>query len=128
MLTITLLALISAVPHDQQAVITSASYAARSTGSATGIAIASAVFQNRLTQRLWEEFGDHKNAARIVKMLRDNIDKLKELSKTDKALALGAYIDALNGVWLTMLGLGIIGAVASLLMRENKLYSNLARK
>lgn len=128
MLTITLLALISAVPHEYQAVITSASYAARSTGSAIGIAIASAVFQNLLTKRLWEKFGDRKNAAHIVRMLRDNIDKLKELSKSDKALALAAYIGALNGVWFTMLGLGILGALASLLMRENKLYSNLARK
>lgn len=128
MLTITLLALISAVPHEFQAVITSASYAARSTGSAIGIAIASAVFQNLLTKRLWEEFGDRKDAAQFVKMLRDNIDKLKELSKSDKALALASYIDALNGVWFTMVGLAILGAFASLLMRENKLHSNLARK
>ncbi|KAL8723512.1 MAG: hypothetical protein Q9225_000245, partial [Loekoesia sp. 1 TL-2023] len=42
MLTITLLALIAAVAHIHQAVITSASYAFRSTGSTIGITIASA--------------------------------------------------------------------------------------
>lgn len=128
MLTITLLALISAVPHEYQAVITSASYAARSTGSTIGISVAGAVFQNRLTSRLWEAFADHEHAGKLVRGLRDNIDKLKELVPSDKLLALHAYVDALRGVWGTMLGLAAVGALVSLFMRENKLYSNLARK
>lgn len=128
MLTITLLALISAVDHEYQAVITSASYAARSTGSTIGISIASAVFQNILTHRLWEEFGDYEDAAGIVKRLRDNIDVLKELARPDKIKALASYIDALRGVWGTMLGLAVIGALSSLLIREHKLHSNLSRK
>ena len=45
MLTITLLALISAVAHEDQAVVTSLSYGFRSTGSVIGVAIASAVFR-----------------------------------------------------------------------------------
>merc|ERR1712093_239022 len=43
MLTVTLLAVISAVDHEHQAVITSATYAFRSTGSSIGVTIASAV-------------------------------------------------------------------------------------
>ena len=128
MLTITLLALISAVDHEYQAVITSASYAARSTGSTIGISIAGAIFQNILTSRLWEEFGGYKDAAGIVKRVRDNLDVLKELTGQDKIKALNSYIDALGGVWGTILGLAALGATASLLIRENKLHSNLSRK
>jgi hypothetical protein len=52
MLIVTLLALISAVEHKEQAVVTSLQYGFRSTGSVIGVAIASAVFQNVLNSQL----------------------------------------------------------------------------
>ena len=61
MLTITLISLISAVDHKYQAVITSASYAFRSTGSSISLAVSSAVFQNLLKSRLFARFGDLPN-------------------------------------------------------------------
>lgn len=128
MLTITLLALISAAPHEQQAVVTSASYAARSTGTAIGVTIASLVFQNILTSRLWDAFGDYDDASGIVEKLRNSIDALKHLKEADKALALKAYIEALRGVWVACLALAVAGGLVSLFMRENKLHTNLARK
>ncbi|KAI9712469.1 MAG: hypothetical protein M1812_006884 [Candelaria pacifica] len=79
MLTITLLALISAVDHKHQAVITSASYAFRSTGSTIGITIASAVFQNILKMGLWAKLGDKENAAEIIGRIRDNFDEIRHL-------------------------------------------------
>lgn len=63
MLTITLISLIAAVDHKYQAVITSASYAFRSTGSTIGITLASAVFQNILKMSLESKFGDLPGAA-----------------------------------------------------------------
>lgn len=50
MLTVNLIALISPVDHQYQAVITSASYAFRSTGSTIGITIASSVFRTSSNQ------------------------------------------------------------------------------
>ncbi|KAL8924471.1 MAG: hypothetical protein Q9172_002682 [Xanthocarpia lactea] len=126
MLTITLLALIAAVSHTHQAVITSASYAFRSTGSTIGIAIASAVFQNILTRTLHSRFSDHEH--KYVDKLRDSLDEIAKLPLGLREDARGCYMDALRGVFVTTLGIGVLGAVVSLAMREHVLYSNLARK
>lgn len=116
MLTTTLVAVISAVDHKHQAVITSASYAFRSTGSTIGITIASAVFQNILKARHRSGLGNAENV--------DHIIALGESDEVDRE----ASMDALHGVFLTTLGLAILGVLASVAMKEHKLHMNLARK
>jgi len=37
-------------------------------------------------------------------------------------------MEAIQGVWFTILGFAVAGAVVSLLMKEYKLYTNLARR
>lgn len=128
MLTITLVALISAVDHEHHAVVTSASYAFRSTGGTIGITIASSVFQNVLKSGLWSRFGDRKNAADLISRIRDSLDEIDKLPAGWRPGVLGAYMDSLRAVFLTLLGLSILGAVFSLGMREHKLHSNLARR
>lgn len=128
MLTITLVALISAVDHEYHAVITSASYAFRSTGSTIGITIASAVFQNILKSGLWSRFGDRKNAADLISRIRDRLDEIGKLPADWRPGVLGAYMDSLRAVFLTLLGLSVLGELVSLGMREHKLHSNLARR
>ncbi|KAL8874390.1 MAG: hypothetical protein Q9174_000289 [Haloplaca sp. 1 TL-2023] len=125
MLTITLLALIAAVAHAHQAVITSASYAFRSTGSTIGIAIASAVFQNILTLRLQSRFPESPN---LIDRLRESLEEIQQLDPVLKSRATACYMDALRGVFLTTLGIGVLGAVVSLFMREHTLHANLSRK
>ena len=128
MLTITLLALIAAVDHKHQAVITSASYAFRSTGSAIGITIASAVFQNILKIELWKNFGEKHDAQKIIKRLRDSLEEIGNLPKEWQGDARAAYMGALRGFFLTTVGIGCLGLVISLFMREHVLHTNLARK
>ncbi|KJY01208.1 MFS multidrug transporter like protein [Zymoseptoria brevis] len=128
MLTITLIALISAVDHKYQAVITSASYAFRSTGSSIGITIASAVFQNLLKSLLFERFGDEPGAADRIRRIRDSTDELARLPQDWKEGVIEAYVGALRGVWVVMLGFGILAAFTSLFIKQHKLYSNLERK
>ncbi|KAI4250997.1 MAG: hypothetical protein LQ352_005131 [Teloschistes flavicans] len=125
MLTITLLALIAAVAHKHQAVITSASYAFRSTGSTIGIAIASAVFQNILHHRLRTLF---PNSPDLISRLSDSLDEIQKLPPDSKGQVMDVYMEALRGVFLTALGIGTIGALFSLSMREHTLHANLARK
>ena len=79
MLTITLLALLAAVGHEYQAVITSASYAFRSTGSTIGITLASAVFQNTLKTGLWSRFEDYPHADETIRRIRDDVDLVRQL-------------------------------------------------
>ncbi|KAL2870322.1 major facilitator superfamily domain-containing protein [Aspergillus lucknowensis] len=128
MLTITLVALISAVDHEHHAVITSASYAFRSTGSSIGITIASAVFQNILKNGLWSRFGDRKNAHEVISRLRDSLGEIRKAPADWIPGILDAYMDSLRATFITLLGLAVLGALVSVGMREHKLHSNLARR
>ena len=127
-LTTTLVALIGAVEHKHQAVVTSASYAFRSTGATIGISVASAVFQNILQHQLYIKFGGWKGADELVRKLRDNLDTINTLPSDWQVRAIEAYMDASRGVWITTLALCVAGSLISLFMREHTLYSNLARK
>ena len=128
MLTVTLIAFISAVDHKYQAVITSASYAFRSTGSTIGITGASAGFQNLLKTELWQHLGHRDGASSVIPRIRDSLDYLRALPAEWRVPATQAYMDATRGVFLTTLGMVIMGAVVSLAMREHKLHTNLARR
>lgn len=128
MLTITLLALLSAVDHEHQAVITSASYAFRSTGSTIGITIASAVFQNILKRNLWEKFEGFPDAESIIKGIRDNVGDVRGLPKEWREGVRETYVEALTGVWGLIVGLAVMGAVISLGMRQHTLHAKLDRK
>ncbi|KAJ5796379.1 uncharacterized protein N7518_004919 [Penicillium psychrosexuale] len=128
MLTITLVALISAVDHQHHAVVTSASYAFRSTGSTIGITVASAVFQNTLRLGLWSRLGGRKDAKELIERLRDSLDEIWKLPADLTSGVLDAYMDSLRAVFVTLLGLAVLGALTSLAMREHKLHNNLARR
>ena len=127
LITITLLALISAVEHEHQAVITSASYAFRSTGSTIGIAISGAVFQNLLNAELWKHIGYHEGAVDWIDAIRNDLDILKRVPEEWRGEALRACIDALHGVWWTVFAMVTTAALLSLGMREHVLYKNLSR-
>ena len=128
MLTVTLLALISAVDHSHHSVVTSASYAFRSTGSSIGITIASSVFQNVLKSQLWKNIGDRSDAAELIPRLRDNLEEIKTLPPGLKEQVMDSYMFALRSVFLTCLGLGVLGWVISLFMREHRLHRKLDRR
>ena len=128
MLTVTLLALVSAVDHQHHAVITSASYAFRSTGSSIGITIASAVFLNILDKELWSRLGGLQDAGAIIDKLRNDISGISQVPPEWKDEVTGSYMEALRVVFLTNLVIGVLGMMISLAMREHKLYNNLARK
>lgn len=128
MLTVTLVALISAVDHEHQAVITSASYAFRSTGSTIGITIASAVFQNALRTGLWSRFGDKEGAGELIPKIRDSLDEIAKLPADWKQGVLDVYMEALRAVFITLLGLSVLGALSGIAMREHKLHNNLERR
>ena len=128
LLTVTLISLIAAVDHKYQAVITSTSYAFRSTGSTIGITIASAVFQNLLKKGLYARFGDQPGAADQIRRIRDNVNEVRHLPPGWREGAIEAYVDALRGVWVDVLGFAIITFVVSLFIKQQVLHKNLERK
>ncbi|KAJ0117726.1 multidrug resistance protein fnx1 [Diaporthe amygdali] len=128
MLTVTLLACIAAVEHSQQAVITSATYAFRSVGATVGVTIASTVYQNILKARLWDRFGSLPGAGEEIKRIRDDLGELKHLPDGWKDGVIASFMEAFRGVWLTGLGLALVGLLCVSLMRQHTLHSNLARR
>lgn len=127
-LTVTLLAVISAVDHEHHSVITSATYAFRSTGSTIGVTIASAVYQNLLVDGLHKRFDDYPGAAKEIGRIRDSLEELKHLPRGWKEGVTESYETALRGVFLTALGIAVAGAVVGSFMQQHKLHNSLDRK
>lgn len=128
MLTVTLLATISAVDHEHQAVVTSATYAFRSTGSTIGVTIGSAVYQNILKKELWDRFGHERGAADEIKKIRDNFDEIFHLPPGWHNDVFGSYMDALRGTFLTALVVAVLAFMCGCFMRQHTLHTTLARK
>ncbi|KAI4850874.1 putative major facilitator superfamily transporter [Aureobasidium sp. EXF-8845] len=128
MLTVTLLALLSAVGHEHQAVITSASYAFRSTGSTIGITIASAVFQNKLSAGLHARFGHLPDAEETIKRIRDDVGDISFLPRGWEKGVKETYIESLGGVWVVVVVLAGLAGVVGLFMKEHTLHNKLSRK
>jgi len=129
MLTITLVAMISAIDHRHQAVVTAASYAFRSTGSTIGITAASAAFQNILTGELRSTYGSLPDSEKVIKRIRDSMDSVNHLPKGwDRNVVMGIYMDALRGAFFSGLGIAVLAVIAALAMKEHHLHKNLARK
>ncbi|KAG0644784.1 major facilitator superfamily-domain-containing protein [Tuber brumale] len=127
-LTVTLLALISSVDRSEQAVITSANYAFRSTGSTIGTTIGSAVFQNVLVRQLRVHLGSGEEVEGIIQRLRERFDEFDKLPEVWKGKAALAYMDALHAVFWTAFGLGILAFVCCAHLREHTLHKTLDRK
>ncbi|KAI9049351.1 hypothetical protein LZ554_007195 [Drepanopeziza brunnea f. sp. 'monogermtubi'] len=128
MLTCTLLAVIAAVDHEYQAVITSATYAFRSTGSSIGVTIASAVFQNLLVSCLNKRFAGQPGAEEEIQRIRDSFDELNNLPPGWEEGVRDSFAIALKGVFVTAFGLAILGAVCTLFIKQHILHNNLARR
>jgi MFS family permease len=128
MLTVTLLAAISSVSHDHQAVVTSATYAFRSTGSTIGVTVASAVYQNLLLSSLHRRFDGFEGAEDEIRRIRDSLEELQHLPDGWSEGVYQAYGIALRGVFATGLALAVLGMIAASFMREHKLHSTISRR
>ena len=128
MLTMTLLALISAVDPSEQAVVTSLSYVFRSTGSVVGLALASAVYQAVLEKDLWRKIGDQKNAADVIRIIKDSLDEIDRLPSQIQWAVRSSYMVALRATFTTSAAFAVMALVSGLLIRELKLHSTLTRE
>ncbi|KAF3933761.1 hypothetical protein ABW19_dt0208385 [Dactylella cylindrospora] len=128
MLTVTLIALISSVPHDFQAVITSASYAFRATGSTIGVTVASAAFQNVLKGQLERRLGGlGEEAEEVIRRVRDNFDEVWKVKGEWRGQVMDAEMEALRAVFIVALGLAVIGWGTGACLGRHKLHTTLHR-
>ncbi|KAK9475637.1 major facilitator superfamily domain-containing protein [Lipomyces japonicus] len=127
LLTITLIALIAAVPQEFQAVTTSIQYGFRGTGSTIGVAVSSSVFQNVLSSSLHSRIRG-TDAEVIISRLLESVDEINRLPEFLVPVARLAFLDASRSVFLLCFFLGIITLGTAMLMREHVLHSTLNRQ
>ncbi|EWC46439.1 hypothetical protein DRE_04382 [Drechslerella stenobrocha 248] len=128
MLTVTLIALISAVPHRFQAVITSASYAFRASGSTIGVTIAGAAFQNVLKRQLEHRLGGlGKEAEDVIRRVRDNFDDVRKVPDQWKEDVMQSEMAALRAVFIVALLLAMAGWVTGACLGKHKLHTTISR-
>ncbi|CAH0017249.1 unnamed protein product [Clonostachys rhizophaga] len=128
MLTCTLLACIASVDHSQQAVVTSATYLARSLGSTIGVTLASSVYQSILKSSLWATFGQEPDAAEKINRIRNNLNSLKDLPEGWHDGVIACFMQAFQGVWITFLVLATGALVSILFLKHHTLHSTLERR
>lgn len=97
-------------------------------GGTIGITLGSAVYQNILKARLWDEFGNKPGAAEIIKRIRDDLDALKYLPEGWYDGVMSSFMGAFQGVWLTLLSLAVLGWVSIAMLKSHTLHSSLDRR
>jgi MFS family permease len=127
MLSISVIATVAAVSPDEQAVATSAIYAFRSTGSTVGVTVASVVYQNLLQHGLHQRFDTERGSAEVIERILKSLDELKHLPEGWVKGVYEAYAVAVRGVFLSGLGLAVLGLVATVVLKEHRLHNTLSR-
>ena len=127
-LVTTLIALVSAVEQEYQAVATSAGFAFRSTGSVIGLTVASSAFQNLLRVKLHKSLGDMADAEGIIDTIRENFEAIARLPAELREPVQHDYMEAVQGVFMVVCGFTVLAALGSLFMKQHKLHANLDRR
>lgn len=124
-----LIALVSAVEQEHQAVATSAGFAFRSTGSVIGLTVASSAFQNLLRVKLHTSIGGSMaDADGIIDSIRENFDEIARLPLELKGPVQRDYMEAVRGVFVVVCAFSVLAAASSLFMRQHTLHANLERR
>lgn len=125
-LVTTLTALISSVDHHEHAVVTSGALAFRAVGSTVGVSVASVIFQNVLRPKLLDGLGD--GADQLIEQITRDFDAIWDLDPETRGVIKRGYMESLHVVFIAMLAVGLVSMLCSLLYKQNKLHSTLARK
>jgi MFS family permease len=128
MLTATILALLSSVEFKDLAVITSALFAFRSTGTVLGISLAGFTFQHVLRKLLWDKLGDIENAEELIDGFIDNFKAIDNVDKMLQGQVLQAYMGALRAVFLLLMGMGALALVTTCFIKDRELSTKVTRK
>lgn len=136
MLTVTLLALIAAVPFEYQSSVTSIQYAFRSMGSTLGTSFSSYIFTSQLvyylTSKLNENKPDDLSESMLKKIIQSALHDAKYIrSKEAPEWAIGYMIESYNiSVWSTFvlsLAASMLCLAATCLIKENTLHTSVKR-
>ena len=126
-ITVNLLANISSLGHEYQAVITSSIYVFRSTGSAIGVTVASVVYQNTLRSDLRRKLGGEDSMETIIGRLADNFDVVYQLPPDWRQPFLLSCMSGLHNVFIVCFVLSLMALGCQIFVKQHKLHSTLER-
>lgn len=124
MLTVTLLALIAAVPHEYQAVTTSIQYTFRGIGSTLGVSVASSIFQNTLRINLFET----EIPSKVIDRVLSSVEAIRQVPVEYQPTIIGCYEVACVAVFTFSFVLAVVSTISSAMMREHVLHSTIERE
>ncbi|CCH41734.1 putative MFS-type transporter [Wickerhamomyces ciferrii] len=134
-LTVTLIALIAAVPHDQQASTTSIQYAFRATGSTIGVSVSSFIFQkyllSSLNKNLLANIPEGFTKADVLKIIEKSFNSSEYTWKAPEVFRnaiIDSYDLSTHKALLFSVVTCIIAVIVSLFMKEHHLHSSIQRK
>jgi hypothetical protein len=118
------LAVQNSVHPKEVGVATSGSTFFRSIGGTFGTAIFSGVFTSSLTSHLMDSIPGATNGGVDIEAMTGSVAALASLPEELRVLALQAFTDALDHVFLTAVPIMALGFVAALFLKEIKLRSS----
>ncbi|CDO91751.1 unnamed protein product [Kluyveromyces dobzhanskii CBS 2104] len=136
LITVTLLAMIAAVPHEHQAATTSISYAFRSTGSTLGVSVGAALFRNKLSVSLYDSVMKFESEEYSKKYLLTIIHQASESSeyvhakapKFIQATLVQCYEQACKLTFTFCFIAAIFAWLSCGVIKEYKLHASMERK
>ena len=126
-LTVLLLALLSAVERDMQAVATAVMYAFRAVGATLGVTIAGVLFRRILVTRVSNYPPTSPSPGEVEELLRQ-CRLQKPAHEMCPGWLLQAYMEALHAVFLLALGFAIGGLICGMFTSNFKLIKTLEKK
>lgn len=111
--TTSLIGLIANAAQEDQAIATACSYLFRSLGSVVGVSLSATVVQQSLRTQLQEKLRSGKDAAKIVKGVRESLDYLKNLDPDTREIVRQCYGHATTAGFGLMIGIAAFAALSS---------------
>ncbi|KAI5478711.1 MFS general substrate transporter [Pseudohyphozyma bogoriensis] len=126
-ITITLVALISAVPPESMAAATGCSYLFRATGSVLGISLSTAILQNTLQTELVKVIKG-PDADEVIKNIRLDMNYVNSMIPEVQKLVIDSYEAAYHYVFIAITAMGVAAFICALFIKHHELPSRLDRK
>ncbi|SCV68049.1 BQ2448_170 [Microbotryum intermedium] len=126
-ITITLVALIAAVPPADMAASTGVSYLFRATGSVLGISLSTSIFQNTLKADLERRIVG-KGAHHLIEKIRSDVNYIRTLPHDVRHLAIDAYDHSMHIVFIAITAAAFMALLALFPIRQHALPGSLDRK
>lgn len=126
-LTITLVALISAIDPKDMAAATGVSYLFRATGSVLGISLSTSILQNNLKTQLGRKIVG-PGAKEIIEAVRTDVGFIKTLPKHLQHSVIEAYASSMHIVFVCTAVAAALALCSLLPIRQHNLPGRLDRK